>query len=100
MNKDWFPLHLTFCALRQEAPCFFIGTDTKHACAPKRYRAQQQKKGLPSFSALPSAQYEMLLTFPGNTMLFGAFIFQSRLMIVEDTDLNIQQSHFESEKTL
>ena len=30
MNKDWLSLRLTFYALRQEAPCFFIGADTKH----------------------------------------------------------------------
>jgi hypothetical protein len=30
MNKDGFFLRLTFYALRQEAPCFFIGADTKH----------------------------------------------------------------------
>jgi hypothetical protein len=33
-------------------------------------------------------------------MLLGAFIFQSRFMIVEDSDLNMQQSPFESEEIL
>ena len=28
MNEDWFSLRRTSYALRQEAPCFFVGGDT------------------------------------------------------------------------